>query len=141
MSAPTFATRLQAAWLHRGTLAWALTPLSVLFGVVASLRRALFRVGLKRAERLAVPVVVVGNLIAGGAGKTPTTLALVDLLNQLHQEHGITFVTATHDINVVKAMADVVYVLVRGGEIVAQGTPRSLLDDPGLAGTYLGMRQ
>jgi branched-chain amino acid transport system ATP-binding protein len=27
-----------------------------------------------------------------------------------------------------------------GGRIVAQGTPRSLLDDPGLAGTYLGVR-
>ena len=35
-----------------------------------------------RAERLPVPVVVVGNLIVGGAGKTPTVMAVVALLRE-----------------------------------------------------------
>lgn len=89
MSAPTFATRLQAAWLRRGPLAIALWPVSLLFGAVAALRRALFRAGLQPTGRLPVPVIVVGNLIVGGAGKTPTTLALVDLLRRHGRTPGI----------------------------------------------------
>jgi cobalt/nickel transport system ATP-binding protein len=57
---------------------------------------------------------------------------LVELLNQLHREHGITMVTATHDVNVVKAMADQVYVLVGGGEIRAQGSPDEVFRRPDL---------
>lgn len=66
-------------------------------------------------------------------GLDPTSRAdLVDLLNHLHREHGVTLVTATHDVNVVKAMADVVYVLVRGGEIVAHGSPDEVFLDPAM---------
>ena len=54
---------------------------------------------------------------------------LVELLNRLHREHGVTLVMATHDVNVVPAMADVVYVLLRGGEIVAHGSPREIFGD------------
>jgi cobalt/nickel transport system ATP-binding protein len=57
---------------------------------------------------------------------------LVELLNRLHREHGVSLVMATHDINVVPAMADMVYVLVGGGEIAAQGPPREIFRDPGL---------
>jgi ABC-type multidrug transport system ATPase subunit len=57
---------------------------------------------------------------------------LVELLNRLHREQGVTLVMATHDVNVVAAMADMVYVLLRGGEIVAQGAPREIFRDPGM---------
>jgi cobalt/nickel transport system ATP-binding protein len=57
---------------------------------------------------------------------------LVELLNRLHREQGVTLVMATHDVNVVPAMADMVYVLLRGGEIVAQGPPRQIFRDPGM---------
>lgn len=49
---------------------------SAVFGSLAAARRLLFRLGLKRAERLPVPVIVVGNLTVGGSGKTPLTLHL-----------------------------------------------------------------
>jgi cobalt/nickel transport system ATP-binding protein len=63
-------------------------------------------------------------------GLDPVSRAdLVGLLNQLHQLHGVTLVVATHDVNVVKAMADVVYVLAGKGEIVAQGTPDEVFRD------------
>ena len=66
-------------------------------------------------------------------GLDPASRAdLVDLLNRLHREHGVTLVMATHDVNVVKAMADVVYVLVGGGEIVAHGTPERIFRDPAI---------
>lgn len=55
-------------------------PLAAAFGAATALRRLLYRIGLLRAQALPVPVVVVGNLIAGGAGKTPTVIALVTTL-------------------------------------------------------------
>ncbi|HKB52813.1 MAG TPA: tetraacyldisaccharide 4'-kinase, partial [Ramlibacter sp.] len=68
---------LQRAWLRRGLLASALWPLSVLFGAIAALRRQAFRRGLLHRERVAAPVVIVGNVVAGGAGKTPVVIELV----------------------------------------------------------------
>ncbi|HEY4375005.1 MAG TPA: tetraacyldisaccharide 4'-kinase [Burkholderiales bacterium] len=53
-----------------------LLPLSWLFGSAAALRRGLYRAGFLKSERLPVPVLVVGNLTVGGAGKTPLTIAL-----------------------------------------------------------------
>ena len=74
------ASRLQAAWLRRGWLACLLFPLSLLYRTAVLLRAACFSLGLIPVTRLPVPVVVVGNFVAGGAGKTPTAIALVHLL-------------------------------------------------------------
>ncbi|SCK53930.1 lipid-A-disaccharide kinase [Variovorax sp. HW608] len=68
---------LQQAWLRRGAAAWLLWPLSLLYGGLTAFRRTLFRLGILRTERLGVPVVVVGNVIAGGSGKTPVVMAIV----------------------------------------------------------------
>jgi tetraacyldisaccharide 4'-kinase len=68
---------LQRAWLRRGPLACLLWPLSLLYRVVAAANRQAFTAGLRRVERVPVPVVVVGNVVAGGAGKTPVVIALV----------------------------------------------------------------
>ena len=83
------AQRLQRAWLTRGPLAAALLPIAWLFGALGSLRRGLYRAGLFRTVRLPVPVVVVGNLIAGGAGKTPTVMAVVQLLKSQGFDPGV----------------------------------------------------
>ncbi|MDQ0071646.1 tetraacyldisaccharide 4'-kinase [Variovorax boronicumulans] len=71
------ASRLQDAWLHRGLLACLLWPLSLLYGAIFAVRGWLYRIGWLRAERVPVPVIVVGNVIAGGAGKTPVVMAVV----------------------------------------------------------------
>jgi tetraacyldisaccharide 4'-kinase len=68
---------LQSAWLQRGTLARLLWPLSLLHGALAAIRRALYRLGILQTERVGVPVIVVGNVIAGGSGKTPVVMAIV----------------------------------------------------------------
>lgn len=73
---------LQRAWLRRGPLAWLLLPLSALYGALALAHRAFHRSGLRRPERLPVPVVVVGNVVAGGAGKTPVVMALLRHLRE-----------------------------------------------------------
>ena len=70
----------QATWQTRGPKAWALRPLAALYGALSALRRWLYARGVLASERLPVPVVVVGNVVVGGAGKTPTVLALVQHL-------------------------------------------------------------
>lgn len=68
---------LQQAWLRRGVTARLLWPVAQIYGLLAELRRQAFRAGYFRSERLRVPVIVVGNVVAGGAGKTPAVMALV----------------------------------------------------------------
>jgi tetraacyldisaccharide 4'-kinase len=66
-----------------------LIPLSLVFGVLVRLRRACYRIGVFRVERLPVLVIVVGNLNVGGSGKTPLTIALVQWLRQAGYAPGI----------------------------------------------------
>lgn len=80
---------LQRAWTRRGVPACLLAPLALCFGILVALRRALYRTGLLRSTRVGRPVVVVGNLVAGGAGKTPLTLALIDALRAAGHTPGV----------------------------------------------------
>jgi tetraacyldisaccharide 4'-kinase len=88
---PLFAAarRVQDAWRTRGPLAVALLPLAAIHAALGATRRLLYRIGWLRTCHLAVPVVVVGNLVAGGAGKTPTVIALVELLRHHRYTPGI----------------------------------------------------
>ena len=54
--------------------------LSAVYASVTALRRKLYRSGIKRSRHPGVPVIVVGNIVAGGTGKTPLTIALVQRL-------------------------------------------------------------
>lgn len=58
----------------------ALLPLSWLYDALRRLHRLPWRMGWRRAQPTPVPVVVVGNLVVGGVGKTPTVIALVQAL-------------------------------------------------------------
>jgi len=80
---------LQRAWLHRGWIACLLWPLSLLYGTLVALRRLLYRRGVHKPQHADAVVIVVGNVIAGGAGKTPTTIALVQHLQQRHPAVGV----------------------------------------------------
>jgi len=57
-----------------------LNPLSTIYGEVVAARNALYDRGLLQVRRLKGAVVSVGNLSAGGAGKTPFVLLLGGLL-------------------------------------------------------------
>lgn len=57
-----------------------MNPLSSIYGTVVTARNALYNRGRLRARRLQGPVVSVGNLSAGGSGKTPFVMLLGELL-------------------------------------------------------------
>ncbi|MGK3224762.1 tetraacyldisaccharide 4'-kinase [Enterobacter soli] len=67
-------------WSGESPLWLLLLPLSWLYGLVSGVISLLYRLGIKRAWRAPVPVVVVGNLTAGGNGKTPVVIWLVEQL-------------------------------------------------------------
>lgn len=68
---------LQHAWSRRGWLACLLWPVSQLYGLIIKVRELLYKIGFLKSTRVPVPVLVVGNVVAGGGGKTPLVLALV----------------------------------------------------------------
>ena len=87
----TLAQRIQTAWFDKNlaVFIWPFMPLSWLFRAVAGARRLAYRKSWLKRERLSVPVVVVGNLIVGGAGKTPLTLFLAEALKAAGKRPGI----------------------------------------------------
>ena len=85
----TLAGALMRAWTHRGPLAWLLLPVSVLYGALAAVRRQLYRWGIIPSRPVNACVIVVGNVVAGGAGKTPTVIALVRHLQTLGYRVGV----------------------------------------------------
>ena len=72
--------RLVQAWERRGLLATLLLPLALLYFTLLLLRRGFYRTGLLKIRSVPCAVVVVGNAIVGGAGKTPTTVGIVQHL-------------------------------------------------------------
>lgn len=69
-------------WSGESPLWLLLLPLSWLYGLVSGCIRLSYRLGIKKAWRSPVPVVVVGNLTAGGNGKTPVAIWLVEQLQK-----------------------------------------------------------
>ena len=80
---------LQRAWMERGWLARLLWPLSQLYGALIGIRRWLFEHHWLNAYTAGVPVVVIGNMVAGGAGKTPLVMAMVQHLQATGRRPGV----------------------------------------------------
>lgn len=73
---------LTQAWLKRGLVACVLWPISACFGCLVRSRQWLYRLGVFKSHHLPAPVLVVGNVLVGGVGKTPVVMALVEHLRQ-----------------------------------------------------------
>jgi len=67
-------------WYRRGALAWLLWPASLLFRFLVFCRRLLYEVRVLPSHHPGIPVIVVGNLVAGGSGKTPLVLWMAEFL-------------------------------------------------------------
>jgi tetraacyldisaccharide 4'-kinase len=90
------ARRIEASWTAQPGqaglppgLGLLLKLLALIFLALTRLRQALYRLGLLKSLRLPVRTVVVGNRIVGGAGKTPTTIALASRLKAAGWQVGI----------------------------------------------------
>ncbi|MCB1927681.1 MAG: tetraacyldisaccharide 4'-kinase [Rhodocyclaceae bacterium] len=76
-------------WAARGATARLLLPLAALYGGVAALRRRLYRWRWLAVAHAARPVIVVGNIAAGGSGKTPVVIWLAERLRAAGHTPGI----------------------------------------------------
>lgn len=81
--------RIAVVWQERGLAAVLLLPLALPFALAVNLRRLAYRLGWASSVKLPVPVVVIGNITAGGSGKTPLTLYLAQELARRGWRPGI----------------------------------------------------
>ncbi|MGB5590072.1 MAG: tetraacyldisaccharide 4'-kinase [Gammaproteobacteria bacterium] len=73
---------LQRTWWDDGSGGFVLVPLSLFFIIASAGRRLAYRCGLLRRWHPGIPVIVVGNITVGGAGKTPLVMWLANTLVQ-----------------------------------------------------------
>lgn len=89
MSDAALARRIERLWYGGSWAALPLVPFSWLFGLAVAARYAAYRHGWIASARLPVPVIVVGNITAGGTGKTPIVEWLVRQLQAAGLRPGI----------------------------------------------------
>lgn len=80
---------LLRTWKQRGLLAMLMLPIAAALQVLAEIRRTLYRCGIFQVHRVPAMVIVVGNVITGGAGKTPTVISLVQHLRAMGLRVGV----------------------------------------------------
>lgn len=73
---------MQKENLQRSAISTLLWPLTIPYAVAARLKNFVYDRRLLQPQTLSWPVISVGNLSAGGSGKTPMVLLLADLLSQ-----------------------------------------------------------
>lgn len=81
--------RLDYYWYNKGFITLVLTPVSWLYCLLAILRRYLYHINLLKTHNLPVPVIIVGNITAGGTGKTPMVTWVIEMLRQHGYNPGI----------------------------------------------------
>jgi tetraacyldisaccharide 4'-kinase len=84
---------LEDAWYQKHWRAkakqWLLSPLALVFWFLSSLRRIFFQLAIKKSHKIAVPVLIVGNISVGGNGKTPLVVWLANCLRLLGHNPGV----------------------------------------------------
>lgn len=84
-----FSRWLQDVWYKEMYISSMFMPLSMLYDDAIRFRTFLYRIGIKKKTKLAVPVVIVGNITVGGTGKTPLILWMARFLKEQGYKPGI----------------------------------------------------
>ena len=104
-----------------------MSPLAALFGASVRLRNYLYESGRFHAQKLRGPVVSIGNISVGGAGKTPFVIALGEMLKQ----RGIAFDVLSRGYR--RKSRGVL-------QVEPSGTPAQFGDEPLLIARRLGVK-
>ena len=83
------ATLLRQAWQTKGWLACLLWPFTLLSRAWLVLQTHVFQWGWRTTTQLPVPVLVVGNVLVGGTGKTPIVMHLASHFQSLGWQVGV----------------------------------------------------
>ncbi len=75
-------TLINETWYSQNLLSQLLKPVSWLFCGVVAVRRTLYSLRILHSTKLAVPVIVVGNISVGGTGKTPLVIWVAKFLKE-----------------------------------------------------------
>ena len=86
---PGIETWLNRTWLTRGWRSNALLPLAWVYAGLIRWQKIRHQTGVCRSESVRATVIVVGNIVAGGGGKTPLTMAIVEHLQDAGYAVGI----------------------------------------------------
>lgn len=81
--------KIRQRWYGSGPVQWWHSLGAKIFAFIVALRKKLYAVGLLKKHQLKVPVIVVGNITAGGGGKTPMVIWLSNHLKSLGYKPGI----------------------------------------------------
>jgi tetraacyldisaccharide 4'-kinase len=71
---------IEKLWYGKNKSFWLLLPFSLLYGFIVFVRHLLYKVGILKSWQSPVPIIVIGNLSAGGNGKTPLAISLIEAL-------------------------------------------------------------
>ncbi|MFT5484009.1 MAG: tetraacyldisaccharide 4'-kinase [Halieaceae bacterium] len=77
------------AWYGRPGWLWILLPVEWVFIALVRVRRWCYSAGWLSVWRSPIPVIIVGNIVAGGSGKTPLVLALTKFLSEQGYRPGL----------------------------------------------------
>ena len=80
---------LLKAWLTKGPIAYALLPVAAVYGWLLRQRAQRFARSPRTLYRPDLPVIIVGNVVLGGVGKTPVVVAIVRRLQQMGFQPGV----------------------------------------------------
>lgn len=81
--------QLPRYWQDTHAITFLLLPIELLYRGLFGLRQFLFGIGVFKQQRVNATVIVVGNVVAGGGGKTPLSIALVQRLKQQGYQVGV----------------------------------------------------
>ena len=72
-----------------GLVNFILLPFSAVFFILSYMRLWLYKFRILKVNNSALPVIVVGNITVGGAGKTPIVIAIVNYLKSQNKKVGV----------------------------------------------------
>ncbi len=76
-------------WFQGSSLKWFFWPFSVLYSFIVFVRKKAYEKGFLKVYVSKVPIIVIGNIMVGGNGKTPVVIALAEYLTEKGYKVGV----------------------------------------------------